>query len=214
MRIEGSVAVVTGANRGLGQHFAKQLLARGAAKVYAAARNPGAIAVDGVVPLRVDLTDADSIVTAAETASDANLLINNAGVYTVGGVLETPLETIRSEMETNFFGTLLVTRAFAPHLIANAPGAILNVASVLSWRHPIAFGTYSCSKAALWAQTDVVREELKAHGVSVTALHVGFMETDMTTGTPLPSRPKHSTVSKPAWWRFSPTISPAVRKRS
>jgi short-subunit dehydrogenase len=89
-----------------------------------------------------------------------------------GGVLETPLETIRHEVETNFFGTLLVTRAFAPQLIANAPGAILNVASVLSWLHPIAFGTYSCSKAALWAQTHVVRDELTAHGVSVTALHV------------------------------------------
>ncbi len=186
MRIEGSVAVVTGANRGLGQHFAEQLLARGAAKVYAAARNPGTIAVDGVVPLRVDITDADSIAAAAETASDANFLINNAGIYTTGGVLETPLETIRHEMETNFFGTLLVTRAFAPRLIANAPGAILNVASVLSWLHPIAFGTYSCSKAALWAQTDVVREELKVRGVSVTALHVGFMETDMTTGIDAP----------------------------
>jgi NAD(P)-dependent dehydrogenase (short-subunit alcohol dehydrogenase family) len=186
MRIEGSVALVTGANRGLGQHLAEQLLARGAAKVYAAARNPGTIAVDGVVPLRVDVTDADSIAAAAETASDANLLINNAGIYTTGGVLEVPLETIRHEMETNFFGTLLVTRAFAPLLIANAPGAILNVASVLSWLHPIAFGTYSCSKAALWAQTDVVREELKAHGVSVTALHVGFMETEMTTGIDAP----------------------------
>jgi NAD(P)-dependent dehydrogenase (short-subunit alcohol dehydrogenase family) len=182
MRIEGSVAVVTGANRGLGQHFAEQLLARGAAKVYAAARNPETITVNGVVPLRVDITVADSIAAASEIASDTTLLINNAGVYRTGGVLETPLETIRSEMETNFFGTLLVTRAFAPHLIANAPGAILNVASVLSWLHPIAFGTYSCSKAALWAQTDDVREELKAHSASVTALHVGFMETDMTTG--------------------------------
>lgn len=140
MRIEGSVALVTGANRGLGQHFAEQLLARGAAKVYAAARRPGTVSVQGVVPLRMDVTDTESIASAAET------------------------------------------RAFAPHLIANAPGAILNVASVLSWLHPIAFGTYSCSKAALWAQTDVVREELEVHGVIVTALHVGFMETDMTTG--------------------------------
>ena len=101
-------------------------------------------------------------------------------------MLETPLDTIRREMETNFFGTLLVTRAFAPHLITNAPGAILNVASVLSWLHPIGIGTYSCSKAALWAQTDVVREELKPHAVAVTALHVGFMETDMTTGIDAP----------------------------
>jgi NAD(P)-dependent dehydrogenase (short-subunit alcohol dehydrogenase family) len=186
MRIEGSVALVTGANRGLGQHLAEQLLARGAAKVYAAARNPGTISLEGVVPLRVDVTDTDSVQAAAETASDTTLLINNAGIYTTGGVLEMPLETIRHEMETNFFGTLLVTRAFAPHLVANAPGAILNVASVLSWLHPVAFGTYSCSKAALWAQSDVVREELQAHGVAVTALHVGFMETDMTTGIDAP----------------------------
>jgi NAD(P)-dependent dehydrogenase (short-subunit alcohol dehydrogenase family) len=186
MRIEGSVALVTGANRGLGQHLAEQLLARGAAKVYAAARNPGTISLEGVVPLRVDVTDTDSIQAAAETASDTTLLINNAGIYTTGGVLEVPLETIRHEMETNFFGTLLVTRAFAPHLVANAPGAILNVASVLSWLHPVAFGTYSCSKAALWAQSDVVREELQGHGVTVTALHVGFMETDMTTGIDAP----------------------------
>jgi NAD(P)-dependent dehydrogenase (short-subunit alcohol dehydrogenase family) len=186
MRIEGSVALVTGANRGLGQHLAEQLLARGATKVYAAARNPGTISLEGVVPLRVDVTDADSIQAAAETASDTTLLVNNAGIYTTGGVLEMPLETIRHEMETNFFGTLLVTRAFAPHLVANAPGAILNVASVLSWLHPVAFGTYSCSKAALWAQSDVVREELQGHGVTVTALHVGFMETDMTTGIDAP----------------------------
>lgn len=186
MRIEGSVALVTGANRGLGQHFAEQLLARGAAKVYAAARRPETVSAEGVVPLDLDVTDTDSIAAAAETASDTTLLINNAGIYTTGGVLETPLETIRREMETNFFGTLLVTRAFAPHLIANAPGAILNVASVLSWLHPVGFGTYACSKAALWAQTDVVREELKLHRVAVTALHVGFMETDMTIGIDAP----------------------------
>jgi NAD(P)-dependent dehydrogenase (short-subunit alcohol dehydrogenase family) len=186
MRIEGSVALVTGANRGLGQHFAEQLLARGAAKVYAAARRPETVSAQGVVPLGLDVTDTDSIATATETASDITLLINNAGIYTTGGVLETPLETIRREMETNFFGTLLVTRAFAPRLIANAPGAILNVASVLSWLHPVGFGTYSCSKAALWAQTDVVREELELHGVAVTALHVGFMETDMTNGIDAP----------------------------
>jgi len=131
MRIEGAVALVTGANRGLGQHFAEQLLARGAAKVYAAARRPETISAQGVVPLRMDVTDTDSIAAAVETASDTTLLINNAGIYTTGGVLETPMETIRREMETNFFGTLLVTRAFAPHLIANAPGAIPTPAAAM-----------------------------------------------------------------------------------
>ncbi len=127
-----------------------------------------------------------SIAAASHTAADTTLLINNAGIYNPGGVLDTSLDAIRNEMETNFFGTLLVTRAFAPLLIANAPAAVLNVASVLSWLHPVGFGSYACSKAALWAQTDVVREELGARGVAVTALHVGFMETDMVAAIDAP----------------------------
>lgn len=186
MKIEGSVALVTGANRGLGRHFAQQLLARGAAKVYAAARHPDRVTLDGVVPLRIDLTDQTSIDAAAELASDITLLVNNAGVYTPGGVLTAPMADIRAEMDTNYYGTLSVTRAFAPHLIANAPAAILNVLSVLAWYHPVGFGAYAAAKAAAWGQTDVVREELAAHGVDVTALHVGFMDTDMVADIDAP----------------------------
>jgi NAD(P)-dependent dehydrogenase (short-subunit alcohol dehydrogenase family) len=186
MKIEGSVALVTGANRGLGRHFAQQLLARGAAKVYAAARHPDSVNLDGVVPVRVDLTDQTSIEAAAELASDITLLINNAGVYTPGGVLSAPMADIRTEMDTNYYGTLSVTRAFAPHLIAHAPAAILNVLSVLAWYHPVGFGAYAAAKAAAWAQTDVVREELADHGVDVTALHVGFMDTDMVAAIDAP----------------------------
>ena len=180
MKIEGSVALVTGASRGLGGHFVEQLLSRGAAKVYAAARHPDGITLDGVTPLRIDLTDQASIDAAAEAASDITLLVNNAGVFTPGGVLSAPMADIRAEMDTNYYGTLAVTRAFAPHLIANAPAAILNVLSVLVWLHPNGFGAYAAAKAAAWAQTDVVREELAGRGVDVTALHVGFMDTDMT----------------------------------
>jgi NAD(P)-dependent dehydrogenase (short-subunit alcohol dehydrogenase family) len=136
VRIEGSVALVTGANRGLGRHIAEQLLARGAAKVYAAARHPDQVTLDGVVRLRIDLTDQPSIDAAAESATDVTVLVNNAGIYTPGGVLSAPMTDIRAEMDTNYFGTLAVTRAFAPHLIANGPSAILNVLSVLSWLHP------------------------------------------------------------------------------
>lgn len=186
MKIEGSVALVTGANRGLGRHFTEQLLARGAAKVYAAARHPDSVALDGVVPLRIDLTDQASIDAAAEVASDVTLLVNNAGVYTAGGILSAPMAEIHAEMDTNFYGTLAVTRAFAPHLIANGPAAILNVLSVLAWVHPIGFGAYAAAKAAAWAQTDAVREELASHGVDVTALHVGFMNTDMVAGIDAP----------------------------
>ncbi|MET0701375.1 MAG: SDR family oxidoreductase [Mycobacterium sp.] len=186
MKIQGSVALVTGANRGLGRHFAEQLLSRGAAKVYAAARRPDSVTLDGVVPLHIDLTDQASIDAAAEAATDVTLLVNNAGVYTPGGVLSAPMADIRAEMDTNYYGTLAVTRAFAPYLIANAPAAILNVLSVLAWYHPEGFGAYAAAKAASWAQTDVVREELASHGVDVTALHVGFMNTDMVAAIDAP----------------------------
>lgn len=185
MRIEESVALVTGANRGLGRQFAAQLVARGA-KVYAAARNPESITIDGVIPLRLDITDPASVDAAAAAASDVNLLVNNAGIASFNGLLNGPLDDIRAQMETHYFGTLSVTRAFAPHLIANAPGAVLNVLSVLSWFHPAGSGAYSAAKAALWAQTDAVREELAPHGVGVTALHVGYMDTDMVAGVDAP----------------------------
>jgi len=107
------------------------------------------------------------------------LLVNNAGNYSLTTLLDGPLDDIRALMETHFFGTLSVTRAFTPTLIANAPSAILNIASVLSWLHPGALGAYAAAKTALWGQTDAVREELADHGVAVTALHVGYMDTDM-----------------------------------
>jgi NAD(P)-dependent dehydrogenase (short-subunit alcohol dehydrogenase family) len=179
VQINGSVAFVTGANRGLGRHFAEQLVARGAAKVYAAARRPETITLQNVVPVRIDITDVESVAAAADVASDTTLLINNAGIASFNSLLDAPMEDVRAQMESHFFGTLSVTRAFAPHLIANAPAAVLNVLSVLSWVHPPSAGTYSAAKAALWAQTDTVRDELAPRGVAVTALHVGYMDTDM-----------------------------------
>jgi NAD(P)-dependent dehydrogenase (short-subunit alcohol dehydrogenase family) len=179
VQINGAVAFVTGANRGLGRHFAEQLVARGAAKVYAAARRPETVTQPDLVPVRIDITDPASVAAAAELASDVTLLINNAGIASFNSLLEAPIEDVRAQMESHFFGTLSVTRAFAPHLIANAPAAVLNVLSVLSWVHPPSAGTYSAAKAALWAQTDTVRDELAPRGVAVTALHVGFMDTDM-----------------------------------
>jgi NAD(P)-dependent dehydrogenase (short-subunit alcohol dehydrogenase family) len=182
MDIQGSVALVTGANRGLGQHLAQELLRRGAAKVYAAARNPAQITSAGVIPLALDIIDPQSVTAAAAAAPDVTLLINNAGNYNEATLLDGPIDDIRALMETHYFGTLSVTRAFAPLLVANAPAAILNVASVLSWLHPANTGAYNAAKAALWAQTDSVREELAARDVTVTALHVGYMDTDMISG--------------------------------
>lgn len=116
---------------------------------------------------------------AAEVASDATLLINNAGVSTHTGLADGDMADIRLEMETHFFGSLGVTRAFAPVIAANGGGAILNVLSVLSWVHFPAYGGYSAAKAAEWAMTNVIRQELAPSGIDVTALHVSYMDTDL-----------------------------------
>jgi NAD(P)-dependent dehydrogenase (short-subunit alcohol dehydrogenase family) len=179
MEIKNSIALVTGANRGLGRHFAAELLSRGAAKVYAAARNPSTVDLPGVVPIRLDITDPASVAEAAATASDVTLLINNAGISTHARLSDGDLDDVRREMETHYFGTLSVTRAFAPKLAGNGGGAILNVLSVLSWAHFPDYGGYSAAKAAEWAQTNVIRQELAPSGIDVTALHVGYMDTDM-----------------------------------
>ncbi|MFF7209525.1 SDR family oxidoreductase [Streptomyces sp. NPDC008238] len=179
MDIKNSVAVVTGANRGLGRHLATQLLERGAAKVYAGVRNPEALDLPGVEPLRLDITDAESIARAARAASDATLVINNAGVSTHVGLADGDMADIRLEMETHFFGSLGVTRGFAPVIAANGGGAVLNVLSILSWIHLPGYGGYSAAKAAELAMTNVVRRELAPSGIDVTALHVGYMDTEM-----------------------------------
>lgn len=183
MELKNAVAVVTGANRGLGRHLAAQLMARGA-KVYAAARRPETVDLPGAVPLRLDLTDAESIREAAHTASDATLLVNNAGISTGTPLIAGGLDAVRQEMEVNFFGPLAVTRAFAPAIEANGGGAVLNVLSVLSWLHPADLGSYAAAKAAAWALTGAAREELAPRGIAVTALHVGYMDTDMAAGVP------------------------------
>lgn len=178
MELNEAVAIVTGANRGLGRELAAQLVSRGA-KVYAAARRPETVDVPGVVPLRLDLTDHASIREAAAVASDATLLINNAGISTRTPLLTGARDAIHLEIDTNFYGPLAVTRAFAPVIEGNGGGAVLNVLSVLSWFHPAALGAYSAAKAAAWAMTDAVREELAPRGIAVSALHVGYMDTDM-----------------------------------
>lgn len=183
MELKDAVVVVTGANRGLGRHLAAQLLERGA-KVYAAARRPESVDLPGAVPLRLDVTDEESIRAAAHTASDTTLLVSNAGISTATSLLTGDLGAVRLEMETNFYGPLAVTRAFAPVIEGNGGGAVLNVLSVLSWLHPAGLGSYAAAKAAAWALTDAAREELAPRGIVVSALHVGYMDTDMAATVP------------------------------
>jgi len=115
MKVAGSIVLVTGANRGLGRAFAKALVEMGAAKVYAAARNPEAVTLKGVVPLKLDVTSDEDAVAAARVAGNINLLINNAGIARPGGFLaDGAVEAAREQFEVNFVGPLRMARAFAP----------------------------------------------------------------------------------------------------
>jgi NAD(P)-dependent dehydrogenase (short-subunit alcohol dehydrogenase family) len=183
MQLENSVVLVTGANRGLGRHFAAELVRRGA-KVYAAARRPETVDLPGVTPVRLDITDPESVAQAAKLADDVTVVINNAGTSLGANLLDGDLDAIRQEMETHYFGTLAVTRAFAPVLERNGGGAVLNVLSALAWLHPGPFGAYSAAKAATWAQGNALRELLAPKGITLTALHVGYMDTDMAAHVP------------------------------
>ena len=180
MKIQNSVALVTGANRGIGLAFTKALLARGARKVYAAARDPSALSILGVERIRLDVTNARDVAAAAGHATDVTLVINNAGVAHQGGFLATDAEEVARRMfETNFFGMLRVSRAFAPVLEANGGGALLNVLSIASWMNGGALAAYAASKSAAWSLTNSLRHELAPQGTQVTALHMGFVDTDL-----------------------------------
>jgi NAD(P)-dependent dehydrogenase (short-subunit alcohol dehydrogenase family) len=186
MKINDSVALVTGANRGLGRHFAEQLLRRGAAKVYATARRPHLVDLPGVEVLPLDITDQASIAAVAKAAQDVTLLINNAGVSTMQNLVTGDPAKIRLEMDTHFFGTLDVVRAFAPVLAGNGGGAIMNVLSALSWGVYDGANAYAVAKAAEWSMTNAIRLELAAQGTMVTGLHLSSTDTDMVAAFDIP----------------------------
>jgi NAD(P)-dependent dehydrogenase (short-subunit alcohol dehydrogenase family) len=181
MNIQGKIALVTGANRGLGTAYAKALLAAGAAKVYAAARNPASVTLPGVVPVKLDVTSAADAAAAAALCKDVDIVVNNAGIALDGSGLlgEDGESALRAQLETNLYGILNVSRAFAPVLRANGGGAIVNMLSVLSWLSLPQTPTYSISKAAAWALTNSLRNELRDQGTLVLGVHAGLIDTDM-----------------------------------
>jgi len=182
MQISGSVALVTGANRGIGRRFATQLLQRGAVKVYAAARDPRRVDIPGVIPLQLDITDPTSVAAAAAAAPEVTLLVNNAGISTGTNLVTGDLGKIRLEMDTHYFGTLSVVRAFAPRLAANGGRAIVNVLSALSWFSYDGVNAYAAAKAAQWSLTNGIRLKLTAQHTQVTGVHVGAVDTDLMAG--------------------------------
>lgn len=187
MDIKGTTVLVTGANRGLGKAFAQGLIEAGAAKVYAAARNPESITTPGVVPVKLDVTDPEGVKRLAKELVDVDLVVNNAGIGHFAPLLATDgIETLRRQFETNAVGPLRVVAEFAPILANNGGGAVVNMLSVLSWLTMSGTGGYSASKAAGWALTNALRQELKAQGTAFLAVHAAFIDTDMASGVPGP----------------------------
>lgn len=185
MKISEQVAFITGSNRGFGRHLALELVSRGA-KVYAAARKPESIDIPGAIPVKLDITNPQEVAEVAATTKDVTILINNAGVSTGASLLDGDLDHIHLEFNTHFFGTLSMIRSFAPILANNGGGSILNILSALSWLSTGSIGAYSAAKAAEWALTNDLRISLYPQKIRIAGLHVGYMETDMTSSVNAP----------------------------
>jgi NAD(P)-dependent dehydrogenase (short-subunit alcohol dehydrogenase family) len=187
MKINGSTALVTGANRGLGRAFVQALRDAGCAKIYAAARAAGATRDAVVEPVALDIIDERQVSAAEAHCGDVNLLINNAGVARFLPALGAPtMADARLEMETNYFGTLAMCRAFAPVLKRNGGGALVNMLSVVSFFNAPMQGSYCASKAAAWSLTKDVRFELRAQGTLVIGVYAGYIDTNMTANLTAP----------------------------
>ena len=176
MNLHGATALVTGSNRGIGHHFVVELLARGA-KVYASARRPELVNIPGAETIGLDITDQASVDAAAVLAGDVDLLINNAADTAGGNLVTGDMAGIRSTMDSNYYGTLAMIRAFAPILARNGGGAILNVLSAAAWTTVDGNTAYAAAKSAEWGLTNGVRLELAAQGTQVAALVPGLVGT-------------------------------------
>ncbi len=189
-RIEGAVALVTGANRGIGRALTEALLTRGVRKVYATARDPEALRDlhdARLVPLRLDVTDVEQIRAASEAAPDVELVFNNAGVVLAAGIADPAvLDQARREMEVNYFGPLQLLHHLAPTLARNGGGAVVNIGSAAGLTNVPLFPTYSASKAALHSLTQAARILLAAQGTSVFGVYAGPVDTDMARDLALP----------------------------
>ena len=192
--LEGRHVLVTGANGGLGEQFVAQALERGAAKVYAAARSARSWDDLRVESLDLDLNDPDSPARAAAAAADVDLLIKNAAIAPAGDSIVGPEDELRRIFETNFFGTLRVSNAFAPVLARNGGGTLINILSAAAW---VSMPTgYAASKAAMWSATNALRIQLRGQGTQVVGLLVGMIDTPMTAGWDVPKVTPASVVAQ------------------
>lgn len=193
MEIRNAVALVTGANGGIGFHFVEQLLQLNVAKIYVCARTIGKlsplIALDPhrIVPIELDVTNSQSVIAAAAQCPDVTLLINNAGTSLNQGIISaTDLEAARAEMEVNYFGMATMCRAFAPILRQQGGGAIVNILSLLGKVNLPFSGSYSASKSAAISMTQSVRAELAAQNTLVVGVLPGTVDTELAKDWPNP----------------------------
>lgn len=187
MNLTDKVVLVTGANRGLGARLVDRLLAAGAARVYATARDVGTVAPEvardpRVEVLALDVTDDASVAAAAAAAPDVDVLVNNAGVLSFGSALDGPLDGFERDLATNYFGVLRVTRAFVPALERNAPAAVVNVLTLVALAPVSPMAGYSASKAAAHSLTQALRAELGPRDITVLGAYPGGIDTDMLAG--------------------------------
>lgn len=197
MNIENKTILVTGANRGIGAALVRELLKRPVKKIYAAARKIENLPDFGdarVVPLLLDITNKEHIKEAAQKAKDVNVLINNAGTAHFGTTLDNAMDAVIADMNTNFFGTLLVTRAFVPVIEKNGEGLIANVSSGAGLAAFPVIGSYSASKAALHSLTQSNRAELAGRNIHVVGIYPGPIDTDMAREFPMEKASVESTA--------------------
>lgn len=188
MKIQNATALVTGANRGIGYAFVNALLKAGAKKVYATARDVSslesvtALDTNRVIPLQVDVTDRKLVNALPTQTPDVNLLINNAGILAFGSILDVPVETVIQQFETNFYGTLNMTRTFVPVIEKNQGGAIVNLLTLVALASMPGLSVYNASKAAAWSMTQSLRASVTAKGIAVHGVFPGAVDTDMLAG--------------------------------
>lgn len=184
MRVRDSVAFVTGANRGIGLAFARELLGRGVKKVYAGVRKVDSIELSGVIPIKFDVREPAIVTAAALRCGDVTLLVNNAGIARADATALDPavIDNAHEMFETNFYGVIRTSQAFAPVLSANGGGAIINILSDVTWYSRPLMTAYAASKSAAWSFTNALRDDVRDRGIQVLALHVGFVDTDLTKG--------------------------------
>ncbi|QPF86087.1 SDR family oxidoreductase [Bradyrhizobium genosp. L] len=191
MSLSNKVALVTGANRGIGAAIVRELLKAGVAKIYATARDPNTLPAFGdprVVPLQLDVTSDASVDSAANVAGDVDVLVNNAGTLAFGDYIDSGLETFDDDMRTNYFGTLRVLRAFTPQFIARKSGTIANMSSVVGLSAVPVMAGYSASKAAVHSITQSLRGTLEKDNITVIGVYPGPIETDLAKPVPYPQK--------------------------